>query len=386
MRNPNRLLTTFVTACLLSACAGGGGGSNNNSVVNQVAEYDFKAVEAALQEFLTENGRFDGITITLVDREQGTVYEGAFGDHSLDIVVQLASASKMPSVSLLMALDGDESLNFDISAPIDNYLPWDGVYGDRTTEQLVSNTSGIPGLERGFADYGPHECQFSIDANLLECAETLYTVLVPGTVPPATQFDYGGSQWQLAGAVAETVTNSTWNQAFAKYIGEPCGLDVFTYGNMTFDIDGWTGHPDSLAGQQNAHVEGGAISNMQDYAKLLLMHLRGGRCGDNQILSQQAIDAMQADRAGPLGGTGAGTGYGMGWWIWYGTATNNEVVYDPGTFGAISWLDMERGIGGYVGVDDYDRPASNAVTTLVLGTIIPTQQAAVDAARSAAAN
>ena len=103
MRNPNRLLTTFVTACLLSACAGGGGGSNNNSVVNQVAEYDFKTVEAALQEFLTENGRFDGITITLVDREQGTVYEGAFGDHSLDIVVQLASASKMPSVSLLIS-------------------------------------------------------------------------------------------------------------------------------------------------------------------------------------------------------------------------------------------------------------------------------------------
>jgi len=292
MRIPKRLPTMLATTFLLSACAGGGGGSNKDNVVNQVAEYDFKAVESALQAFLAENGRFDGITITLVDREQGTVYEGAFGDHTLDIVVQLASASKMPSVSLLMALDGDESLNFDISAPIDNYLPWDGVYGDRTTEQLISNTSGIPGLERGFADYGPHECQFSKDANLLECAETLYTVLVPGTVPPETQFDYGGSQWQLAGAVAETVTNSTWNQAFEKYIGEPCGLDVFTYGNMTFDIDGWTGHPDSLAGQQNAHVEGGAISNMQDYAKLLLMHLRGGRCGDTQVLSQQAIDAI----------------------------------------------------------------------------------------------
>ena len=95
---------------------------------------------------------------------------------------------------------------------------------------------------------------------------------------------------------------------------------------------------------------------------------------------------MQVDRAGPLGGTGSGTGYGMGWWIWYGTPTSNEFVYDPGTFGAISWLDMERGIGGYVGVDDYTRPASNAVTTLVLANIIPLQQAAVDAARSAAGN
>ncbi len=342
-------------------------------------------MDAALREFLKENERYDGISVTLVDREQGTVHEAAFGDHTLDIVVLLASASKMPSASLLMALAARDELDYDVTATIDNYLPWDGVYGDRTTVHLLSNTSGIPGLA-GLDNYGPHMCQFSGLVNLLECAETLYTVTVPGSVAPGTLFDYGGSQWQLAGGVAESVTNSTWNQAFDEYIGQPCNLEVFTYGNMGANLQDWTGHPDSLTGQQNAHVEGGAITNMRDYAKILLMHLREGRCGDNQVLAPQGVDFMQVDRAGPVGGTGVGVGYGMGWWIWYSSPVNNQVVYDSGSYGSISWLDMERGIGGYVGVDDYSQGPSNAVSTLALGTLIPLQQAAVDAAREAAAN
>jgi CubicO group peptidase (beta-lactamase class C family) len=96
----------------------------------------------------------------LVDAQQGSVHEAAFGDHTLDTVVILASTSKMPSVSLLMALHDDDALDFDIEATIDNYLPWEGVYGDRTTAQLVSNTSGIPGLFK-LRVYGPHMCQFS---------------------------------------------------------------------------------------------------------------------------------------------------------------------------------------------------------------------------------
>ena len=72
----------------------------------------------------------------------------------------LASTSKMPAVSLLMALHDDESLDYDVETTIDTYLPWDGVYGDRTTVDLVSNTSGIPGLA-ALGDYGPHVCQFT---------------------------------------------------------------------------------------------------------------------------------------------------------------------------------------------------------------------------------
>lgn len=362
---------------VLAACSNG---SDNLTAAAPTPDYQFDAVDARLQQFLDESDVFDGISVILVDAEQGAVHEAAFGDHTLDTVVQLASTSKMPSVSLLMALHDDESIDFDIEATIDNYLPWNGVYGDRSTVSLVSNTSGIPGLA-ALGSYGSHICQFTTGVTLNECAEVLYTVELPNSVPPGTRFSYGGTQWQLAGAVAEHVTNSTWGQAFDQYIAGPCDLEVFEYGNMWTVLSAWNGSPDSLLGQENAHVEGGAITNLQDYAKILLMHLRGGRCGDTQVISPESVAFMQENRAAILGAN-----YGMGWWLIPGDAQHTTIVYDPGAFGAISWLDMERDVGGYVAIDDYSRTDPGAVYALVLDQIIPLQQQAVDAARTAVAN
>lgn len=365
------LLALTVT---LPACSGD---SSNSSSEDAGPTYDFGEVDVVFQQFLDDSAVFDGISYTLVDVDQGTVHEGALGDHTLDTVVQLASTSKILSVSLLMALHEDESLDYDVEASIDHYLPWDGVYGDRTTVQLVSNTSGIPGLAH-IDDYGPHMCQYLASMTLNECAEILYTNELPGTRAPSTMFDYGGTQWQLSGAVAEHVTNSTWNQAFDAYIGGPCDVELMTYGNMWSNVADWTGSPDSLSGQSNPSIEGGAITNMRDYAKILLMHLRGGRCGDNEVLSPEAVAFMQQDRAGQFG-----VAYGMGWWIAPGDEPGTDVVYDPGAFGAISWLDMERGIGGYVGIDDYSRTDPAAVYNHVLSVVLPLQQRLVDEARAA---
>jgi len=69
------------------------------------------------------------------------------------------------------------------------------------------------------------------------------------------------------------------------------------------------------------------------------------------------------------------TAYGMGWWI----ASDNPGVYDdPGAFGAISFIDVERGIGGYIAIDDYSREDSGAPVTLVRQTIIPLIQGIID--------
>lgn len=280
---------------------------------------------------------------------------------------------------LLMALHDDNALDFGVEATIDNYLPWEEVYGDSTTAQLVSNTSGIPGLSK-LGIYGPHLCQFSSTTTLDECARILYSVELEGSAAPGTAFSYGGSQWQLSGAVAEHVANSTWVQAFDAYIAEPCDLEVFTYGNMWLIQDEWNGNPDSLCGQANAHIEAGAITNLLNYARILLMHLHGGRCGDTQVMSRESVNLMQRNRTAALG-----TNYGMGWWIAPGIGEESTVVYDPGAFGSISWLDMERGIGGYVAIDDYHSGASRDVHAFVRQHVIPMQQQAVDEARAAAA-
>ena len=287
----------------------------------------------------------------------------------------LASTSKVPAVMTLMALEEDPASTFSMSQPIGEVLPFNGVYADRTPAQLVSNTSGIPGL-RQLGLYGPHLCQFSFEESIEfeACGQILLSVPLPDSHDAGSIFDYGGSQWQLAGVTAAVSANATWNQLVDQYLATPCELEVFTFGNMWENLLLWDGTPSSLKGQSNPNIEGGAITNLADYAKLLQAHLNGGYCGETQILSEAALAEMRVDRGGVVAEDPVP--YGMGWWI----DTDNTGVYDdPGAFGSVSFLDVERGFGGYVAIDDYTRVDADAPARLVRRDIIPLLQSAFDA-------
>ncbi len=85
-----------------------------------------------------------------------------------------------------MALNDDDTLDFDVERPIGDYLPWEGVYADITIVQLLSNTSGIPGLVSLVlgGPNGPHSCQLDPDTLIELCAEIIYSTELAGTVPP----------------------------------------------------------------------------------------------------------------------------------------------------------------------------------------------------------
>ena len=112
---------------------------------NPIPPCRLPAVDAAFQEFLDNHEVLDGISYVLVDKE-GTTHTAVFGDHTEDLVTILASTSKVPAVMAILALDDDPSVDFSISEPVSEYLPFGGIYADRTVEQMISNTSGIPGL------------------------------------------------------------------------------------------------------------------------------------------------------------------------------------------------------------------------------------------------
>ena len=339
---------------------------------------DFSEADAAFTGFLEGSPIFDGISYVVVDGEQ-VLHTAVFGDHTEDLVVMLASTSKVPAVMTLLALEEDPNVAFRMDQPIGEVLPFEGVYGDRTPAQLVSNTSGIPGL-RALYDYGDHLCQFiNLPFTGFEpCGETLFSVELDDGNEAGSVFDYGGSQWQLAGVTASIAANSEWNQLVDQYLVQPCGLEGFTFGNMWLDLTAWDGTPGSLKGQHNPSVEGGAITNLADYAKLLQIHLNGGYCGDTRVLSEASLASMRIDRGGVV--PNDPTPYGLGWWI---SSDNPGVYHDPGAFGAISFIDVERGIGGYVAIDDYSAVDAGAPIGLVRGTIIPLLQAAYDAATGA---
>ena len=376
---PRHILAVSILT-LMAACGGGGSGSTpappdqgGGGTPPPPVTPDFGEVDAAFQSFIDESIVFDGISYVVVDAA-GTLHTGTFGDHTEDTVVMLASTSKVPAVMTLMALEEDPASTFSMSQPIGEVLPFNGVYADRTPAQLVSNTSGIPGL-RQLGLYGPHLCQFSFEESIEfeACGQILLSVPLPDSHDAGSIFDYGGSQWQLAGVTAAVSANATWNQLVDQYLATPCELEVFTFGNMWENLFLWDGTPDSLLGQSNPNIEGGAITNLADYAKLLQVHLNGGYCGETQILSEAALAEMRVDRGGVVAEDAVP--YGMGWWI----DTDNPGVYDdPGAFGSVSFLDIERGFGGYVAIDDYTRIDADAPARLVRRDIIPLLQSAFD--------
>jgi len=78
-----------------------------------------------------------------------------------------------------------------------------------------------------------------------------------------------------------------------KYIAQPCGIGISTYGNNLAIAAAWDGNPESLQGKDNPNMEGGMMSSLDDYAKLLSLHLNEGVCGSNRVLSAESVTAMR---------------------------------------------------------------------------------------------
>ncbi len=219
-----------------------------------------------------------------------------------------------------------------------------------TVAQLLSNSSGLAGLLDAPL-YAPYRCQYGAAGTLAACAATIWTADdADRRLPPDTQFRYGGAQWQLAGAVAEAASGETWAELVRDTYAEPCGMRSLGYGNPFAGgvrggyPDWFRGDPANLPATGNPNIEGGAYLDAEDYGTLLLMHLRGGTCGDARALPEAGVERMRTDRiAAAYGGsTGHPTlkGYGLGWWV---DRARPGTVASPGFYGAMPWMDDERG-------------------------------------------
>jgi CubicO group peptidase (beta-lactamase class C family) len=328
-------------------------------------EYDFAAVAQIVEQFVADKG-LNGAGLVIVDADDGIIGELYFGEFGADRVSLIASSSKMLTAGVLLRLQ-DQGL-LDLDTPIGELVPWAGDNPDLTLAQMLSNSAGLPGLfpQPG---YPPYACQF-IGTEIEHCAaDVMATEADDGDiVPPDTEFRYGGVQWQLAGAVAETVTGKTWAQLLDETYVQPCGVDSLGYNNHWVPLAGGgfdypaDFDPAQLPPSENPHMEGGAYSNPVDYATLLLMHLRDGQCADGQVLSPEAIAESHADRIGDVWGGSAGpdTGYGLGWWI---DRTSGRIS-DAGAYGSVPWLDLGNGFGAYL-VIEADSGTGGQLATLL---------------------
>ena len=327
-------------------------------------DYDFTAVAPIVAAFIDEHG-LNGAGLVIVDRDDGIVYEDYWGEFDADRISLIASSSKMIVAGALMHLD-DAGL-LDVDAPVADVADWGSGNPAITPAQLISNSSGLPGLFPN-PGYGPYVCQYIATGTLQACAEAIFTTTDDDVdvIPPDTEYRYGGAQWQIAGAVAEVASGRSWAELVEEVYVEPCGVDSLAFNNQWTQFGGggfdyptqFAGDPATLAATDNPNMEGGAYITAPDYGALLLMHLRDGICGDTQVLSPEALERMHSDRTRST--YGSDTAYGMGWWVYEDAGR----ITDPGAYGAVPWLDPDDGYGAYL-VVEADSGAGNQLAGLL---------------------
>jgi len=316
--------------------------------------YDFSTVDLIVEQFVNDR-TLTGAGLVVVDRDDGVVFEQYWGGFGPERVSLIASASKMIVAGVLMRLDDQGVL--DVDAPVAEAVEWGAGNPDITPAQLVSNSSGLVGLLPN-PGYAPYVCQFLPQGDLQSCATSIFTSTGDDDdiIDPDTEFRYGGGQWQVVGALAEAVSGRSWAELIDDTYVRPCGVDSLGFNNhwTQFGSIGFAypaefdGDPGTLVDTANPNMEGGAYITAPDYAQLLLMHLRGGRCGDVPVLSTDALAQMHSDRIGNVyGGSDGGSGYGMGWWI----DRDSGRLTDPGAYGTVPWLDLGNGHGAYLVVE-----------------------------------
>ncbi len=345
--------------------------------------YDFDEVSELMGDFVESRG-LAGAGLVVVERDDGIVHEGYWGEFDANRTSLIASASKMISAGVLLRLHDEGAL--DIDAPVADVVEWGGGNPDIIPAQLLSNSSGLVGIYPNPV-YLPYICQYLPEGSPQDCASTVFSTADDDAdvIPPDTEFRYGGAQWQVAGAVAEAASGQSWAELIGETYVEPCGLDPDSLGYSNYisqmgnGIDypsEYGGDPSTLPATSNPNVEAGAYATPDVFTELLLMYLHGGECGDGQqVLSQEAIDRMVADRVDEVyaGSAGAGRGYGLGWWI----NRQDGSAYSVGAYGALPTLHLDNGYGYYLVLEANDA---------TLQAIAPSLDAAIEVAVLATRN
>lgn len=305
-------------------------------------KYDFGEVDTLVQSFIDDYPEVEGATLAIVRGDHGPIYEKGYGAFDGGRISMLASTGKVLSVGVILALV-DEGL-LDLDRPIADYLDWGDHHPSVTMRQILSMMAGLPILFWVFDQCPPFACDCDATGRLQECGRTVFQD-EREWIPPMEAFHY--SHWQLAGAVAEVVSNKRWAELVQDELVEPCGLPNTGYKGTAPDYPAaFDGDPANVPDTDNPSLGGGAYSTVNDYGKVLMMHLRGGLCGGGRALSAEMVAAMQADLvpegvAMPLWRPEA-VNYGMGWWKY-----DNQpgLLIDSGAFGARSMLHSEEDWG-----------------------------------------
>ncbi|MGN6237652.1 serine hydrolase domain-containing protein [Dyella sp.] len=298
------------------------------------------AVRAALEQAVRSGA--PGVT-AIAMRDGQRLFRLDLGKIAPDAELPVASASKWMTAALVMSVVDEGRLALD--APISRYLPdFTGEAGRITLRELLAQTAGTGSLRDGV--------DIRQDPRMTLAESAAEVAHRPLRDPPGTVFRYGGPGFQVAGAAVEAVTGRRWADLFDERIARPLGMHHTRWEHLP-------AHGVSPQQTRNPLLQGGVMTTADDYMRFLTMLAQHGRYGDRQILSAQAVDAMEKVQTlgkpmayRPPGARDGATQYALGNWCERWTAAGDcTLVSSPGAFGTFPWIDRTSGTYGIFFVD-----------------------------------
>ena len=299
-----------------------------------LADYqpDFREANERISQWV-DKGYYEGATF-IVMRDGQILHEMNFGNFDRHTNIRIASMTKWLEAATLMTIVDQGLIKLD--DPISKYLPqFDSNKSFATIGQCFAHTSGIGSIH----GHLPEDQTNSIAHRVNQLAK----LSMPDD--PGKRFEYNGNAINVAGRIVEIVTGKSWELVFAENIAKPCKM-YKTYTGMNWWYVGKRLKDDPFP-----------TSNATDYLHFLEMLNNRGMYRGKRVLSENAIQIMQADHVGTAlmehdfirrtRNREHTSVYGLGQWRENIDDNNNALrVSSPSYLGSYPWIDLGNNIYG----------------------------------------
>lgn len=267
-----------------------------------------------------EKGRIASVSVAVVKGDAIAWAEG-FGlanreagrEATADTIYRLASISKPFTATGLMILVDRGKV--DLDAPANRYLPGPKLrapLGDAdamTVRRIANHTSGLP-IHYNFF-YDGHEPP-SMDETIRRYGFA--------SKEPGKSWEYSNFGFGVLGYITQVVSGRPWRDFMEAEVYDPLKMartsDRVRPGH---ESDAAVPYIRDVAGRffpagpyEFDHPGASAVwSSANDMARFARMHMRGGELDGTRVLSEAAVEAMQA----PTGERGRGDASGVGWFV-----------------------------------------------------------------------
>jgi CubicO group peptidase (beta-lactamase class C family) len=264
-------------------------------------------IDAVLKSAVGPKG-VPAVVAMVASRDQ-VLYQGAYGDATVQSVFRIFSMTK--PVTAVAAMQLVEQGKLELDAPVSRYLPelaslkilkgYDAAnrpilqpaIHPPTIRQLLSHTAGY-----GYDVW---------DENLAKYPKTGGFMQAPLLFEPGAKWQYGVNH-DVLGKIIERVSGQTLEEYFQQHIFRPLGMSETTYfpaaAMQSRLVKTATRQPDGTYKEElfavpaaiEPHGGGGLFSTAADYVRFMQMFLRGGQ----DVLKASTIASMRQNQIGDL--------------------------------------------------------------------------------------